>query len=193
MTTDFPGHAAAPAGFEVPLEMLAACHLRIERQYDTLLRLAPHLREHGSDQQARDAAAAVLRYFDSAAAHHHEDEENDLFPALLEAMAGSDAVCIREMIGALLAEHRVLEGRWQRLRPQLLRIAEGAAGLLDDAEIAAFADGYRSHIEREENELLPMAGRLLDAAQLERIGRSMRLRRGIDDAAVQGGNAEVAK
>lgn len=183
MTTELPGHAAINATFEVPLEMLAACHRRIEQQNETLRRLAAHLQRHGSDRQARDASTAVLRYFDSAAVHHHEDEEVDLFPALLDSMAGSDAVCIREMVDALLGEHRELERRWRQLRPQLASIAAGLPRLLDADEITEFAACYRAHIAREEGELLPMAGRLLDAAQLERIGRAMRLRRGIDDAA----------
>lgn len=41
-----------------------------------------------------------MRYFDTAA-RHHEDEEQDLFPALLESMAGSDAVCLRELTASL--------------------------------------------------------------------------------------------
>jgi hypothetical protein len=35
-------------------------------------------------------------------------------------------------------------------------------------------------MEREEQELLPMAARLLSDEELERIGRSMRERRGIE-------------
>ena len=83
MTNTFPGHSASAAGFEVPLEMLAACHLRVQSQCATLLRLVPHMAAHGSDRPAQEAAAAVMRYFDTSARHHHEDEEQDLFPALL--------------------------------------------------------------------------------------------------------------
>src|SRR5262245_7979997 len=68
--------------FEAPLEMLAACHRRIERQCETLSRLVPHLAAHGADGEARAAAAAVMRYFDTSGMQHHEDEERDLFPAL---------------------------------------------------------------------------------------------------------------
>ena len=65
MNLPFPGHAAPAAGFEVPLEMLAACHGRVEAQCATLRRLVAHLAAHGADEQARDAARAVMRYFDS--------------------------------------------------------------------------------------------------------------------------------
>ena len=86
MTNSLPGHSAPAVGFEVPLEMLAACHGRVQAQCATMLRLVPHLAAHGADRQAQEAAAAVMRYFDTAARHHHEDEELDLFPALLESM-----------------------------------------------------------------------------------------------------------
>ena len=92
MSKVLPGLAATDAGFEVPLEMLSACHLRIEHQCSTLRRLVPHLLARGADAEARAAAASVLRYFETAAKDHHADEEVDLFPALIESMAGSDAV-----------------------------------------------------------------------------------------------------
>lgn len=110
-----PGHRAPTVGFEVPLEMLSACHLRIEAQLETLRRLVPYLANHGSDDEARAAASSVMRYFDTSAMQHHADEEEDLFPALLESMAGSDPVCLREMTQSLVAEHRDLETRWRRL------------------------------------------------------------------------------
>jgi hypothetical protein len=40
---------------------------------------------------------------------------------------------------------------------------------------------YRVHIAREEEELLPLAARLLGDAQLDVVGRAMRLRRGIKE------------
>jgi hemerythrin-like domain-containing protein len=179
-----PGFAAPAAGFEAPLEMLAFCHGRIEQQCATLLRLVPHLAAHGSDAQAPDtqaraAAANVVRYFDTAAVQHHADEEVDLFPALLESMAGSDAVCIREITEHLSSEHRALEAAWQRLRGPLRQIAGGQAAVLDAAQVESFTRAYAEHLALEEAELLPMAARLLGDAQIESIGRAMRQRRGL--------------
>ena len=179
MSNAFPGHSAPGVGFEVPLEMLAACHLRVRSQCDTLQRLVPHLAAHGADLPARDAAVAVMRYFDTAARHHHEDEELDLFPALLESMAGSDAVCLRELTAGLAADHRALDARWQALRRVLESVAGGAAATLAADDVRAFVDLYERHIAREDAELLPMAARLLDDAALDRIGLAMRGRRGV--------------
>jgi len=177
----FPGFSAPAAGFEAPLEMLAACHGRIEAQCATLRRLVPHLAAHGADAQARSAAAAVMRYFDTAALDHHADEERDLFPALLEAMAGSDAVCIRNLTTRLAAEHRELEAAWAQLRMELAEIAAGLTGRLDDQQVQAFAGLYEAHLALAEDELLPMAERLLGDAQLDSIGRAMRERRGVGE------------
>ncbi|RDE50265.1 MAG: hypothetical protein DVS81_12415 [Candidatus Accumulibacter meliphilus] len=52
-------------------------------------------------------------YFDSAARHHHADEEDDLFPALIESKAGSDAICLREVIDGLKADQRALKACWR--------------------------------------------------------------------------------
>ncbi|HOW48125.1 MAG TPA: hemerythrin domain-containing protein [Rubrivivax sp.] len=179
MNLPFPGVGGPDASFEVPLEMLAACHGRIEKQCRTLERLAGHLPRHGADAAAQEAAAAVLRYFDTAAVHHHEDEEQDLFPALLESMAGSDPVCLRELTGALLADHQRIGAAWQHLRPGLAAVAAGDAAGFDAAAALQLTAAYRAHIAREEGELLPMAARLLDDAALARIGRAMRARRGV--------------
>ncbi|WP_395702011.1 hemerythrin domain-containing protein [Aquabacterium sp.] len=175
---DLPGHSAPAAGFEVPLEMLAACHGRVQAQCATLRRLAAHLARQGVDQQAQDAAAALMRYFDTSAVHHHADEEVDLFPALLESMAGSDAVCLRQLTASLAAEHRELEQRWRDLRRRLEQVTRADATTLPDDEVHDFIDLYERHIAREEAELLPMAGRLLSDAELDRIGQAMRARRG---------------
>jgi hemerythrin-like domain-containing protein len=183
MTLALPGHNAPAVGFEVPLEMLAACHGRVQHQCDTLLRLVTHLQSHGADRSAQEAASAVMRYFDTAARHHHDDEERDLFPALLDSMAGSDAVCLRELITSLCADHRQLEHRWAAVRQWLSHITEGAAATtLEDADVPGFVHFYEQHIAREETELLPMAARLLSDVDLNRIGQAMRARRGLADA-----------
>jgi hemerythrin-like domain-containing protein len=181
VTRSIPGFSAPSASTEAPLEMLSACHARIERQCATLRRLVPHLAAHGADEEARTAASNVMRYFDSSAKNHHDDEEKDLFPALLESMAGSDAVCLRELTDSLKADHSALDANWQRVRAALEKIAAGSSADLAPEDIETLIVTYERHIEREETELLPMAGRLLSDEDLARIGRAMRERRGISD------------
>lgn len=182
MATPFPGFSTPTASTEAPLEMLAACHIRIQHQCTTLRRLADHLPEHGSDAQAQSAAAAIMRYFDTAAIDHHADEEDDLFPALLESVAGSDPVCIRQLIDRLCHEHRQIETAWRSLRKTLQQIAAGDVDVtLPGPDVDAFIALYTNHIQLEDDELLPMANRLLGNHDIERIGKAMRDRRGIAD------------
>lgn len=177
MAQSFPGFKAPAAGFDEPVEMLASCHDRLRDRCSTLSRLPAHIAEHGADEQARNAAQSILRYFDGPAMYHHADEEKDLFPALLESVAGSDAVCLRELFEKLSTEHRRLESQWQRLRGPLLLVSEGQDATLPQQDIEAFIDGYASHLQCEDDELLPMARRMLDDASLKQLGTAMQLRR----------------
>lgn len=181
MATPFPGFSTPTASTEAPLEMLAACHIRIQHQCETLQRLADHLSVQGCDAQTQRAAVTIMRYFDTAAIDHHADEEKDLFPALLEAATGSDAIRIRQLIDQLCEEHNQLEIAWQDIRLSLQHLASGQDAVLAQHDVDAFTTRYADHIQREESELLPMASRLLDDQAIERIGTAMRRRRGIAD------------
>jgi hemerythrin-like domain-containing protein len=166
--------ATESVSFETPVAMLEACHERI-RHYSTLLvKLAVHLDRHGVDGEAINAAQAVLRYFDVAAPLHHADEEQDLFPALL---ARCDAV-LAEKIRALEAEHVELDALWTALRGKLRLIVSGAPAGLSREEARHFFARYFAHAAREEMEIYPYAGTLLDNAILADIGRRMASRRG---------------
>lgn len=169
------GHANA--GFDAPLALLSACHERISKQCATLQRLSAHLTTHGADDAARQAAAGVIRYFETAGHQHHQDEEEDLFPALFEAMAGSDAVCLRDMRERVVHEHHELDAAWQVLHAQLVRVEMGDAAALDTRSMEDFVQRHRRHIDFEEAELLPLATRLLSDEQLQIIGSAMRARR----------------
>lgn len=181
MRTNFPGFSAQLSGPDSPLEMLSACHDRMGRQCATLRRLVAHLAEHGVDEAARIAAGNVMRYFDTSARHHHADEEEDLFPTLIESMAGSDPVCLRELTESLKAEHRALDMAWQSVRNVLEKVVQGESVPLASDDVEVLVNQYERHIEREETELLPTAARLLSSDDLDRIGRAMRERRRISD------------
>jgi len=165
------------ASFDTPLALLSACHERIARQCATLQRLSAHLPLHGADDAARHAAKQVIRYFDTAGRHHHQDEEYDLFPALLDAASGSDAVCLHDMRARIVLEHRELDAAWQTLREQLVGISASDSTALDPAAVDDFVRRHQRHIEFEENGLLPMAARLLSESQLRDLGLALQARR----------------
>lgn len=166
------GGAAAPS-FDDPLEMLRACHGRIQSQCGTLNKLLAHLPQHGCDTQAQQAARAILRYFDTAGRHHHNDEEKDLFPLLL-ATSSAEA---QALIARLLNEHQVMDAAWQQLRANLTCVAKGTSASLDTAVTEHFIGVYDRHIALENSQLLPLAEKLLTAPQLESLGKSLAARR----------------
>lgn len=171
---------AKPApGFDAPLELLTACHERIQAQCATLQKLALHLRAHGADEQARQAARAVRRYFDVAGKYHHQDEEQDLFPVLRRIAERERAAELLSLLDQLTAEHRLMEQRWAVLRPLLLDIENGRAAPLSAAVVEQFTALYADHIRREEQELFSKASALLDEAQQRELGRTMAARRAV--------------
>lgn len=186
MAQAFPGFNPPTAGFDQPLDMLSGCHDRLRQRCQTLARLSDHVRQHGADEQARSAAQSIVRYFDGPALYHHADEEKDLFPAMLESVGGSDAVCIKDLFEKLSAEHRSLENQWQRLRPLLLELNEGRLVELRQALVQTFIDDYAAHLQCEDTELLPLARRMLGPTSLAHIGNAMHKRRNPDAAQTDG-------
>ena len=132
------GSGSWPVGVDAALQVLAESHGRLQHECDALLRLEAQLTGAVIDDGARGAATRLRRHFDRTVAHLHQDEEQDLFPALLESMAGSDAVCIRQMVEARAAEHREIEWRWVALRQWLEQVEAGRPGLPASGAIGSF-------------------------------------------------------
>jgi hemerythrin-like domain-containing protein len=162
--------------FDEPLEMLVACHERIEAQLATLERMPSHLRRNGCDAEAKAAAQSVLRYFDTAGALHHQDEDHDLFPLLRVLAAAQGQAVIAAAIDELEREHATMDSQWRRLRERLLAVTAGDAEL-DPDEVARFAWLYRRHMDRESAAVLPFARESLDAGQRAALGERMAARR----------------
>ncbi len=160
-----------------PLDMLHACHERIEAQLRTLERLIDYLPDHGVDDQVRSAIANVLRYFDQAAPNHHEDEERDLFPRLLANAPGDEAASVKSLIDTLLADHQTMAKALAVVRTNLIGLSTAQRPSIDAAAIRHLADCYRRHIAREESSLLPLAKRLLTAEDVVRLSLAMTERR----------------
>ncbi|MBC5783092.1 hemerythrin domain-containing protein [Ramlibacter sp. USB13] len=170
--------ASPAAGFEEPFEMLEACHERVHRMLALLGRLREHVRTHGSDVQARQAARDVMRYFDMAAPQHHLDEELHVFPPLLAQ--GEERVA--QVVRRLQQDHLEMESRWREAREVLVLVAEGSVDRLDtegEASLDAFAGLYDAHIRSEEEIAYPAAQAAIDAPGRTAMGREMMKRRGV--------------
>jgi hemerythrin-like domain-containing protein len=165
-------------GFDDPLEMLLACHRRIEKQLDTLKKLRAHVDAKGVDAEASTAAQAVLRYFLRAAVNHHDDEEKDLFPLLAQRIADAgERARFETLRSELVRDHREVEAQWARLRKPLEGIAEGLLRTLPAADVSAFADAYGRHIAAEEAAFAALFDRWLGEEDRAALGRAMSARR----------------
>lgn len=160
-------------GFDAPIEMLIACHDRVKHFSGLAVTLAEHVRVHGADAPAKQAATSILRYFDTAAPRHHADEEENLFPLLKPSLSAPNLA----ILNALEAEHVVLGTLWSRLRRELLCLVNEGVASLNPLLCAEFAQRYQLHAEQEERYLYTDAVHLLSAAQLAEIGNAMLARR----------------
>lgn len=165
--------------FTQPLDLLSACHRRIDGFTAMLLKLPGYLRQHGADAEARQAAQRALKYFDSAGRHHHDDEEENLFPLLRAAASREGNAEILALLDELLAQHVAMEQAWQQLRPQLETLTAGGSVDAWTLPIQHFAELYRQHIPLEESFILPYAERTLTPAQIAALGHAMARRRGV--------------
>jgi pyridoxamine 5'-phosphate oxidase len=166
------------AAFDDPLEMLLACHRRIERQLQTLERLQVHLEVNGVDAEASAAAQAIVRYFVRAAENHHEDEERDLFPLLEERIpSGEEKARFHALRERLEADHHQVREMWSRLKKTLDAVGDGMPRTLQPSEVRAFVDAYTSHIGAEETALKDLFERWIDADDRRTLGLSMSARR----------------
>ena len=150
-----------------PLDRLSTWHRLGERQFDVLRWLAGH--DAAPAAAVRNTAQGVLRYFDLTVTVHHRDEEDDLHPALVESMAGSDPVCLREMAESALLAHRAIEEAWRALRPAIVALSRGDAATLPTGAVEALVTRCQANFAHEDRELLPTAHRLLDDAALARL------------------------
>lgn len=173
-------HSPIAALQEAPIQALVSNHQRTLAQCGALHTLAQTLLTHGSDTTTQAAAQDILHYFDTTARDCQADEEQVLFPALIESMAGSDAVCLHGITEGLSDMLRALDRRWRhQLRAPLLRIAKGESAELPSADLQAFSEEYTAYTERCDTELLPMAERLLTDPEIALLGQAMRARRSL--------------
>ncbi|MFT0532532.1 hypothetical protein ACMHYJ_06805 [Castellaniella hirudinis] len=112
---------------------------------------------------------AALAWFDGPAPAQHRLLRTVLCPLLIESMAGSDAVCIQGMAQGLGLQGAELDRQWRR------EIAPGLRARPPECTaLPAWVRQYQAYLQRADDELLPMAGRLLDDQALDALARACR-------------------
>lgn len=164
-------------GFDEPLGLLSDCHRRIEKFLAVLKKVASDAPEPLDDRH-RQALETALNYFEKAAPRHTEDEEHSLFPRLAQHPEARDAMrgleADHQRADALHVEVQSLGRRW--LAEERLP-SEKRERMLDS--LGSLECLYHEHIRREDEDVFPLAARLLPSAALAEIGREMAARRGL--------------
>lgn len=182
-TIDFRTPAA---GFDRPLALWQACHVRVLRMAGLTERLREHLCAHPVDEIAQTTATSIRRYFNEAAARHHEDEERDIFPRLRARLPADSATSLRAVLDTLEEDHEMLGRLWRTLDAALAAIERGEAAELDEATVLLFVSGYRRHCEVEDTAIASALARHLTPEDIAAIGQAMAARRGVDWADLTG-------
>jgi len=169
--------------FRNPLGLLSDCHRRIERFLEGLIAIAESAQGNKLGDAERQQFEVGLRYFVEAAPKHTLDEEESLFPRL-RACKDSESQAAFATMDSLHAEHQEAETIHRKVDELGRAWLTDECLSPDDARILigllhGLRRTYEKHIAVEDNDLFPLAGRILDRALLETIAREMAVRRGL--------------
>ncbi len=144
--------------------MISPALQQLYDEHETILMAVDRLRNtidsHDLAGRAKELRALLLFFREYADDYHHQKEEAILFPALVEANPGIEA-----LIGSLEDHHALFR--------ESLATAEAAMNGMDWEIASATFDKYASdlidHISAENNELFVAAEDLLSEAEMERM------------------------
>ena len=168
--------------FSNPLGLLTDCHRRIEMFLGTLIAVSDQSPDGGLSADRREALEKSLTYFRDAAPKHTADEEESLFPRM-RRVENVEVRAALEQVEGLEREHRVadeLHAKVDRLGRQWL--ATGSLLPVQLAEIRTALSElkkiYDRHIAIEDEQVFPLAKRVLGPDEQKRVGEEMASRRG---------------
>jgi hemerythrin-like domain-containing protein len=151
-------------------------HVGIVMQLDRLSTLPALL---APARMAQDMAQRTVDFFRQAVFEHHKEEEEELFPAVLSsAQAGEEHQLVSTLVDALTVEHRLIEGVWRQLEPELKQIAKGHSFQLNAPLLADLVSRYQNHALCEESRFLPLAEAILgrNGDHMAALGLSLHMR-----------------
>jgi hemerythrin-like domain-containing protein len=162
------GEPAGSAAIDHPIEHLVACHERIEERLKAIERAVANLEERPAE--ARQTLASAFRFLETSGVLHTRDEEESFFSRLQGRLGEEEAA----YLAALEAQHREAEAVYTQLK----NVPANGADLRPYRETAArFCELYRAHIASENDRLVAVARRALNASELAEITAEMRARR----------------
>lgn len=171
-------NTAPPLGL---FQFLDRSHQELQRQLQSLTRLAQQIAEDSLDAAGRTELKQTVAWFNGEARQHHLDEERHIFPALLQS---TDANVV-QTTQRLRQDHGWLEENWLELEPSLEAAAGGYSwfdpGTLQQG-VQVFEQLYLDHLVLEESLAYPEARAHIHPAELEKAGVEMARRRAVREA-----------
>ena len=166
--------------FSEPTGLLSDCHRRIEMFLGSLERVAPST-DRPLNRESQQALEVALRYFREAAPKHTADEEESLFPRLRLMNHPELEAAIRKL-EPLEKDHR----RADALHAEVDQLGRACLerGVLSAEESGRFRQAileliniYKEHIRIEDEDVFPVAGKMLTASDKSEIAGEMAARR----------------
>jgi hemerythrin-like domain-containing protein len=173
----------AESDFTNPLGLITDCHRRIEYFLNLLATVTKQAQGGSLDDEQRTAMEKALSYFQNATPKHTSDEEESLFPRM-RASGNPQAQAALATLDALDAEHAVAD----EIHRQVATLAQqwlndGSISGEQTEKLAELLNELSSHYQRhmaiEENDVFPLAARVLEPSDIEAVGREMAARRGV--------------
>lgn len=175
-------HAPEAAAGDDPLDRFSGCHVGILKHLHAMAGLPEQAR---AAAQARKLAADTIRFFRDVIYQHHVEEERELFRAVLgSAEPGEELQRVEAIVERLTREHRDVEAQWERLEPNLRKMAKGGDVTLDGEAVLALVALYQAHASYEEREFLPLSEVILgrDGKHMAALGLSLHMRDKLPEA-----------
>ncbi len=175
MLTGIKSLDAKPAE-EDAIALLLGCHQRIRHFTGVALRLAEN--PQAGETERADAARAVLRYYTIALPLHEADENDSIYPRLRKKLPEG---ALAEANETMVAQHQTIDTLVAALVPQWQTIVDRPAGqnafrsLLQQTH--QLQNTWTSHLQMEEEQVVPAMRQYLTLHDLEVIRNEMRARR----------------
>ena len=154
--------------------MLLGCHQRIRHFTNLALRLA----QNASAKPAERASAvqSVLRYYTQALPLHEADENDSLHPRLRRVLPGG---ALTEANDAMVQQHTEIDALITKLVPAWRELERNPHHPLPDLlqQTERLQQLWTSHLQLEEEQVIPAMQRYLPPDELRSIEAEMRARR----------------
>ena len=163
--------------FSNPLGLLTDCHRRIEKFLAVLIEVSGRAEGRVLDPEERAALTNALEYFRNSAPKHTADEEDSLFPRLRAQTSLDYLTELESDHHAADRDHQLVDALSRRWLNEGALPTEQSHDLKE--ALARLSHMYEHHIALEDQELFPLAARVLPADQLAEVGLEMAERRSI--------------